>query len=459
MLDKVLQNVAVIGAAGKMGSGIALLLCQEMARTEAEKTGKVGSGEYKLTLIDVNELSLYALRKNLRTHLTKYAEKNINELRSYFAQDPKLISNEDIIRAFVEGANDIINLQTEIASAKKATLIFEAIHENLSSKSMCFSTLAATRQTEQYYFSNTSSIPISLINDTCHLQNRIVGFHFYNPPAVQRLVEIIAPSSTEPKLLTIADELGKRLNKTLIYSRDVAGFIGNGHFIREVIFACKQVKELMQTKGLSSSKAIYLINRITQDYLLRPMGIFQLVDYVGIDICQNIAKVMSAYLPDSSLQDDLIDNMVASGIVGGQFPDGSQKNGFFQYEHLAIKGVFSLDDKKYHALTEGSHQIEVDALLNKWPHEPLSWKSLQADHDKKSKIDKFLQNLFDSNTLATNLAKDFAVNSKKIVQQLVHNGIAENSEDVDTVLKNGFFHLYGIGSLKVPQEVMVKKHV
>lgn len=457
MLDKALKKVAIIGAAGKMGGGIALLLCQEMARCEAEGTGNVGSGDYKLTLIDVNEQALFALRKHLRAHLTKYAEKNINQLRRYFANNSVLVSNEEIIRAFVEGACDMISLQTEVAAAKNSTLVFEAIIEDIPTKSMVFSTLAATRQLEQYYFSNTSSIPISLLNDTCHLQNRIIGFHFYNPPAVQKLVEIVAPSSTDPKLKELAEELARRLQKTIVRARDAAGFIGNGQFIRELIFACQQAKGLMQTKGISLYKAIYLVNRITQEYLLRPMGIFQTADYVGLDICQNIAKIMSAYLPDRTIHEDLIDQMVAAKEIGGQTVDGSQKNGFFQYENHVITGVYSIEDKRYHALTEGSWYIEMDALLSKWAHEPLSWKSLQSDRERKAKISAFFESLFHATTLAANLATDYAVRSKQIAQNLVNDGIAENIEDVDAVLENGFFHLYGIGSLPVPQEVIIKK--
>lgn len=459
MLNKALQKVAVIGAAGKMGSGIALLLCQEMARTEAEKTGNVGGGEYKLTLIDIQDQALFNLKKNLKIQLTKYAEKNINDIRRYFLKNPSIVSNEDVVRTFVEGASDIISLETEIAAAKKSSLVFEAIVEDISTKSMIFSTLAATRLLEQFYFSNTSSIPISLINDTCHLKNRIIGFHFYNPPPVQKLLEMIVPSDTDPKLNALATELSQRLHKTVVHSRDVAGFIGNGHFIREVLFACKQVHELVKTKGISQPMAIYLINRVTQEYLLRPMGIFQLIDYVGIDVCRNIAKVMSAYLPDPTIHEELLDQMMDLGIIGGQYLDGTQKNGFFEYDRHTIKEVYSLDEKKYLSISEGSFQIELDALMSKWPHESLSWRSLQNDPERKPKIRLFFEHLFKADTLAANIAKDFAVNSKKIALQLVQDGVAERIEDIDTVLENGFFHLYGIASLKLPEAIMVKKHV
>lgn len=456
-LDQALKRVAVVGAAGKMGSGIAQLLCQEMARTEAEKNGAVGSGEYKLTLIDVSDQALIALKKNLRSHLTRYAEKNINLLRGYFAKNPQLVSNEEVIRAFVEGACDILSLQTEMGAAKDSTLVFEAIIEDLPTKSMAFSTMEATRQNEQYYFTNTSSIPISLLNDTSHLHNHIIGFHFYNPPPVQKLVEIIVPMNVKPELKKLADTLAKRLNKTVVYARDIAGFIGNGHFIREALFACKQARELAKMKSLPLHKAIYLIDRVTREYLVRPMGIFQLMDYIGLDVCQNIAKVMSAYLPDREIHDALIDEMVAAKVSGGQFPDGSQKNGFFQYEKHTITGVYSLEEKRYYPLKSDSWAVEVDMLMSQWDHEPISWKGLQNDRERKKKIQEHTKNLFSATALTTSIAKDFVANSRRIAQNLVGDGTAERMEDIDTVLENGFFHLCGIGQLPIPQEAPVKR--
>src|ERR1700733_10286349 len=105
-LDQALTKVAVIGAAGKMGEGISLLLFQEMARSEAEKYGAVGTGKYRLYLIDTKEETLVGLRHYLRLQLTKYAEKNINQVRKYYKENQALISNEEIIQAFVEGAMD-----------------------------------------------------------------------------------------------------------------------------------------------------------------------------------------------------------------------------------------------------------------------------------------------------------------------------------------------------------------
>src|ERR1700692_2442300 len=98
LLDKLLHNVSVVGAAGKMGRGISLLLLQQMAKEEAAGSGAVGRGDYQLHLIDADAQGLDKLRHFLKMHLTKYAEGNINLLRRYFSQDELLVSNADMIK-------------------------------------------------------------------------------------------------------------------------------------------------------------------------------------------------------------------------------------------------------------------------------------------------------------------------------------------------------------------------
>src|SRR5690606_35263663 len=138
MLDEALKHVAVLGAGGKMGSGISLLLVQEMAFQEARTRGAVGTGEYTLVLIDAQEKALLPLKKYLRTQLLRFAEKSINTLRVFFSGSPHLISNEEIIRTFVEGALDSVRLETNVLEAKDCRLIFEAIVEDCTVKAKVF---------------------------------------------------------------------------------------------------------------------------------------------------------------------------------------------------------------------------------------------------------------------------------------------------------------------------------
>lgn len=446
-LDDALKNVSVIGAAGKMGSGISLLLLQEMARCEVEKTGRVGSGEYFLSVIDTNEHAWIGLRHYLRTQLLKYAEKNINNLRQYFANTPEFVSNEEIIRAFVEGALDSVHFDTEIEKAKESLLVFEAIVEDIAVKTRVFSTLKAVRRHEQYYFTNTSSIPISLLDSNCQLDHRVIGFHFYNPPAMQKIIEFVSPKDANPNMHHMALELAQRLDKKIVKAHDIAGFIGNGYLMREIVYACQQVKKLSLEQSIPLSKAIYLINQMTQDYLLRPMGIFQLIDYIGIDVCRNIAKIMSVHLPDSGIQADLVEAMAIAGVLGGQYADGLQKNGFFQYERHALVGVYFLEERHYMRLTEIGWERDGTAFFGALPDRDLSWKSLQQDRLKKEKIKKHLQWLFSANTKGAHIAKEYLLHVKKIARHLVDDGVVDKLADVDVVLQQGFQHPYGVEDL------------
>jgi 3-hydroxyacyl-CoA dehydrogenase len=446
MDDEVFKRVSVLGAAGKMGSGISLLLLERMATLSIQNRKP-----YILNLFDRGEVLLENLKPYLRLHLTKFAEKSINQLREWVANDPTLVSNKDIIERFVTNAMDNTNFVTFLEVTKGSTLVFEAIVEDVAIKCDVLRRVFEICNGTCYLFTNTSSIPISLLNEKAGLKNRIIGFHFYNPPAVQKLVEIIAPEGTDPQLKEIAVSLAKELKKTVVFSKDVAGFIGNGHFIPEAIFACKQAGEL--SKSFPLHESIYLVNRLTQDYLVRPMGIFQLIDYVGIDVFQKIAATMRTYLPDNSLQDPFIDKMIENRILGGQNSDGSQKDGFFQYTGTKPIKIYNFETKTYVPLETLENSL---AKIGPMPELTITWKGLQKDDQRDEKLKRFSSELFSNNSRGCELAQEFLLHSRDLALKLVSTGTASSLSDVSTVLKTGFFHLYGPDAQWIPKELPVR---
>jgi len=416
-LSNKLKKCAVIGSAGKMGSGISLLLLQEIADIE----------NAKLILIDLYDEPLIPLKGYLRTHLTKYAEKNINRLREKYKEVTTLIDNSDIILHYVNQALDRVEVGTSLEACKECYLIFEAIIEDVEIKVDLFKKLKSIAVNTPFYFSNTSSIPISLLEEKSGITSYLIGYHFYNPPAVQKLVEIVIPTSSQHALKEIAFSLGEKLQKTLVQSGDVPGFIGNGHFIREIHKACEKVA-ILESK-MNKSEAISLINQITQDFLIRPMGIFQLIDYVGIDVCHHIATIM-----DNHILPKIIDEMLLLGVKGGQNPDGSQKPGFFSYHKGSIVKVFDFKTKSY---------IDIIKNCDPLPKEHIPWKKLSQETHKSEKLKQFFINLKNENSMSAEIAWEFLENSKKIAELLVTTQVAKSIHDVDTVLKFGFFHLYG----------------
>ena len=155
------------------------------------------------------------------------------------------------------------------------------------------------------------------------LGGRIIGFHFYNPPAVQKLVEVIRAETTLPELAEFAAQYAKKLRKTVVPSNDVAGFIGNGHFMRDALHGIAEVERLAPEFGFAD--AVYMVNKVSQDFLIRPMGIFQLVDYVGLDVCQCILRVMNERLPGQGLHSPLVDRLIELGVSAGSSPTAPRR--------------------------------------------------------------------------------------------------------------------------------------
>ncbi|EFB40492.1 3-hydroxyacyl-CoA dehydrogenase family protein [Parachlamydia acanthamoebae] len=441
-LEEKLQNVSVVGAVGKMGRGIALVLAQEMAMLKLKK-----NQHYQLRLIDSNANGFVELRHYLKHHLKKFAESHIISLRDSYKDNTHLVSNHQIIDAFVDEALDLLSFETEVNKVQGSTLIFEAIFENEHAKIELLKRLKHKGEPETLFLTNTSSIPISYLAEKSGLEGKLIGFHFYNPPAVQKLVEIIIPSSVSVEDRTLAHTLIERLKKIGIPSHDVAGFIGNGHFIRELHFASQLIEEWSQE--MPQIEAIYLLDTLTQAYLLRPMGIFQLVDYVGIDICHQIATIMEKHLKES-LHVPLLKQMIGLGLKGGQGPDGTQKNGFFSYDGMQRKSIYAGKEKKYVNVQEIS--AKCAAKMGGPFSEQLTWKSLQKDPKRHKKIVDYFYKLFLSETWGAEQAKRFLKHSQKIANGLVERGVANKIEDVTQVLELGFFHLYGVSDISITQK-------
>lgn len=435
-LQERLQNVAVIGAGGKMGSGISLLLAREMTLQKLQS--KNANANYQLTLMDVNPAALEGLQAYLKKQAARFAEKNAELIKTLFPGADEAKRSE----MFVASLMSILHPVTDLAAVKNCRMIFEAILEKLELKITVFKQLKAANP-RAYFFSNTSSIPIHELDEAVGLDGRMIGFHFYNPPAVQRLVELIIPEKVRPELPELSRALGKRLGKIIIPSNDVAGFIGNGHFTRDGLHGLSEARRLGETEGLSFSQAIYAVNRVTQDFLLRPMGIFQLIDYVGLDIFQSILNIMNPHFPDETLHSELIDAMVAKGVKGGQFSDGSQKDGFLKYENGKPAGVFDLTSEKYLAFDESDWKAKTDERLGPLPDNHLPWKSLLKDPERGAKLQQYFAALVQMDTPGAQLATAYLKRSKAIGEQLISSGVANSADDVNGVLMNGFFHLYG----------------
>lgn len=432
-----LQNVSVLGAAGKMGSGILLLTAVEMAELQLKPENKTKS--FVLNAIDVSPSALTGLHGYLKTQVKKIAEKKIVQLRVVYKDNPDLIENSEIIDQYVDDVLKLVLFSSRIESTYESSLIFEAIVEDSDMKVKIISQILENNRKEPWFLTNTSSVPIAELDTKVNLKGKILGFHFYNPPAVQKLVELITTKNTNKDLIEFSQLYAKKLNKKLVPSNDFAGFIGNGHFMRDLLFGIKQAEGL--GKELTFVESIYVVNRVSQDFLIRPMGIFQLMDYVGIDVCQRILQVMSSRLNDKSLHSPLIDKLMTHGIKGGQNSDGSQKAGILLYEKGKPVAIYDPHKKDYDHIE--TFKSTVDAKLGKLPISHKQWKDVVGSKKKDDLLKTYFDELKSLNTMGAKLAKDYHLNSKNIGLTLVKDGISDNAENVNTVMLTGFFHAYG----------------
>jgi 3-hydroxyacyl-CoA dehydrogenase len=432
-----LQNVTVLGAAGKMGSGILLLTAVEMAGLKLKPENK--DKTFVLNAMDVSPEGLAGLMQYLRAQVLKIAEKKTVALRKVYADRQDLIENEDIIREFVFDVMSIVRTTTRLEAAYESNIVFEAVAENKDLKIKLFKQIDQNNPNKPWYFTNTSSVPINLLDEGAALGGRILGFHFYNPPAVQRLVELIVTEKTDKEMHEFAIEYAKNLGKVVVPSNDFAGFIGNGHFMRDALHGIQTAQKLAEEMPLP--EAVYMVNKVTQDFLIRPMGIFQLIDYVGIDVVSFIMEVMNPYLPDEELHNALLDKMMDFGVKGGQFSDGSQKNGFLSYEKGRPVGIYDPAKKDYVNITD--FQEKCDALLGPAPSSVIPWKKAVRAKDKDATFGPIFAELRTMENIGAKLALEYGKRSNEIGKHLVNSGVAHNDEDVNTVLLTGFFHAYG----------------
>jgi 3-hydroxyacyl-CoA dehydrogenase len=432
-----LENVTVLGAAGKMGSGILLLTAMEMADLSLKPENK--NRQFVLNAVDISHQALSGVMKFLRTQVQKAAEKKTVSLRQVYENRQDLIENSEIIDQYIFDVMNIVRPTTALESAYDSHLIFEAIIENPDIKVKLFSQVEQHNKKSPWYFTNTSSIPIHTLNEQAGLGGRLLGFHFYNPPAVQKLVELIQADTTRPELVEFAQAYAKNLRKTLVPSNDFAGFIGNGHFMRDALHGIAEVERLAHE--VPFVEAVYMINRVSQEFLIRPMGIFQLIDYVGVDVCQYIMSVMAPYVTDENLHSDLLDRFIALGVKGGQFADGSQKDGFLSYEKGRPVSIYDPEAKSYLPISD--LQARCDERLGPLPHSAQPWKTVVGSPEKNEILAAFFKELLSMNTLGAQLAAGYGKRSLEIGKKLVQDRVARSEADVNTVLLTGFYHAYG----------------
>ena len=150
---------------------------------------------------------------------------------------------------------------------------------------------------------------------------------------------------------------------------------------------------------------------------------------------------MNKHLRDETLHSELIDKLMEKNIRGGQRADGSQKDGFLKYERNRPTGVYDTGKGEYVALERLKERL--DSKIGNPPAGFSPWRKLLIEPNKADLLSTYFSNLRSADSFGTELARNYLARSKEIGERLVKDGVTNSADDVNAVLTNGFFWLYG----------------
>jgi 3-hydroxybutyryl-CoA dehydrogenase len=282
-----MKNIAVIGS-GTMGNGIAHVFAQH---------------GYTVSLIDISEEALKKAVATIDKNMGRQVEKGIlTEAAKKLA-----LSNLTTTTFLKEGVHD-------------AELVVEAATENLDLKLKIFKEIDESTKPSTILASNTSSISITKIASVTKSPDLVIGMHFMNPVPVMKLVEVIRGYRTTDAVTAQIMELSRKLGKEPVEVNDYPGFVANRilmPMINEAIYSLYE--------GVAGVAEIDTVMKLG---MAHPMGPLQLADFIGLDVCLSILKVLHDGFGNPKYAPcPLLVNMVQAGHKGVK--SGS---GFYQYK-------------------------------------------------------------------------------------------------------------------------------
>jgi enoyl-CoA hydratase/3-hydroxyacyl-CoA dehydrogenase len=275
-LEKI-ERAAVVGS-GAMGHGIAELLAM---------------AGYNVVMVDVSDELLQKGKEKIKWSLDKFVEK-------------RRIRREDADAALARVTS---TTSYEIAG-KDIDLAIEAVPEIMDLKKKVFAKLDEVSPAHAILASNTSALSITEMGRATKRPDKVAGMHFFSPPQLMALVEVIKGENTSQETMSTISELAKKLGKTtVIVKKDVRGFIVNrvlGAAFNEAFWALKRGE--VTKEGIDSSV------KYNGGF---PMGWFELADFVGLDITYDVGKILyEAYGERFKPCSDVIDPLIKEHKLG-----------------------------------------------------------------------------------------------------------------------------------------------
>ncbi len=242
----------------------------------------------------------------------------------------KLVSKEKISKeegdAIFARITPVVDLNEAV---KDAELVIEVVPEIMDLKKKVYAELDKAAAPEVVFASNTSTLPITEIANTTSRPEKFIGIHFFNPPQLMKLVEIIPGEKTSQEIIDLTQEYVKSVNKIAVICRkDVPGFIINRLFIPMVHEACY----LKDRTGATLEE----IDSAFKFKLGFPMGIFELADFTGMDVIHKATVEM--HLRDKKVINPhpLVEKMFDEKKLGQKSGEGYYKYADDKYERVAL---------------------------------------------------------------------------------------------------------------------------
>ena len=281
-----MKNISVIGS-GQMGNGIAHVFAQN---------------GFKVMLIDIKEDALARAVQTISANLDRQVAKG-------------LIS-EDIKSLTLGNIETTTDMKGGVANAD---LVVEAATENIDLKLFIFKELDANTKPNCILASNTSSISITKIASVTNRGDKVIGMHFMNPVPVMKLIEVIRGYNTSDEVTKLIFETSQKLGKSPVEVNDYPGFVANRILMPMINEAINTLFE-----GVAGVEEIDTVMKLG---MAHPMGPLQLADFIGLDTCLSIMRVLHDGFGNPKYAPcPLLVNMVASGNLGVKSGQGFYKH-------------------------------------------------------------------------------------------------------------------------------------
>jgi len=290
------KNITVLGS-GVMGHGI------------AQVSATAG---YKVVLRDIKQEFLDKAMEKIKWSLDKLVSK-------------EKISKEEGDAIFAR----IIPIVDLNEAVKNAELVIEVVPEIMDLKKSVYAELDKAAGPEVIFASNTSTLPITEIANTTSRPEKFIGIHFFNPPQLMKLVEVIPGEKTGEDITELTQEFVKSVNKQAVLCRkDVPGFIINRLFIPMVHEAC-----FAQDR---TNATLEEIDSAVKFKLGFPMGIFELADFTGMDVIHKATTEM--HLRDKKVINPhpTVEKMFDEKKLGQKSGEGYYKYSDDKYERVTL---------------------------------------------------------------------------------------------------------------------------